>query len=130
VAVGCCDHDSSEHGAVPALTRKARLVASSQAETALAPGFQSCERRCIVGDELLEANALRNGEIAFDHVDSGLRLRGRLLRVVSQETDKNTAFCEHARRFRAHLAGGGYGIMAPSLEISITLEYTLILVLA
>jgi hypothetical protein len=46
----------------------------------------------LVGDELLKADAPRKVEIAFDNVDSGLRLRGRLQRVVSQEADKNTAF--------------------------------------
>jgi len=82
----------------------------------------------MVGDELLEANALRNGEIAFDNVDSGLRLRRpsatrceprggrehRVLRAASEPT----------------IAGDGYGIMTPSLETGTTLEYTLILVLA
>ena len=39
----------------------------------------------MVGDELLEAHALRN-------VDSGLREDGRLQRVVGREADKITAF--------------------------------------
>ena len=49
-------------------------------------------------------------EIAFDNVNSGLRLRVRLQRIVGQEADKNTAFCEQPGRFRADLTGGGYGI--------------------
>src|SRR5207302_5603854 len=53
-------------------------------------------------------NALRNGEIAFDNVDAGVRQRGRLRRVMGQDADGNAALCEQARRFRAHLAGGGY----------------------
>ena len=87
------------------------------------------ERRRVLDSELLKADALRSVEIAFDNVDSGPRLRGRLQRVVGQEADKNTAFGEQAGRFRADRAGGGYRIMKDSLEIRITLGYILILVL-
>ena len=43
---------------------------------------------------MLEADALRNLQIASDKVESGLHQRGRLQCAVSQEADKNTALYE------------------------------------